>query len=101
MKSTKPLKVWCGIWHQDVSGRSFKSSKLPGESAVDLTQHLELVAVSLNLVLSLGGHIILKPLLLEKTVSLKSQSIIHNNGKKKNTYIRLPHQDCSFGDALT
>ncbi|ROL42056.1 hypothetical protein DPX16_19503 [Anabarilius grahami] len=26
MDSTRPLKVCCGIWHQDVSSRSFKSS---------------------------------------------------------------------------
>ncbi len=28
--STRPLKVCCGIWHQNVSSRSFKSCKLQG-----------------------------------------------------------------------
>ncbi|KAK3522397.1 hypothetical protein QTP86_009539 [Hemibagrus guttatus] len=28
MDSTRSLKVCCGIWHQDVRSRSFKSSKL-------------------------------------------------------------------------
>ena len=30
MDSTRPLKVCCGIWHQDVSSRSFMSCKLRG-----------------------------------------------------------------------
>ncbi|ROK35781.1 hypothetical protein DPX16_17524 [Anabarilius grahami] len=29
MDSTRPLKVPCGIWHQDLSSRSFKSCSLP------------------------------------------------------------------------
>ena len=32
-----PLKVCCGIWHQDVSSRSFKSCKLRGGASVDWT----------------------------------------------------------------
>lgn len=37
MDSTRPLKVFCGIWHQDVSSRSFKSCKLRGGASIDLT----------------------------------------------------------------
>lgn len=29
MDSTSPLKVSCAIWHQDISGRSFRSCKFP------------------------------------------------------------------------
>ena len=36
-ESIRPLKVCCGIWHQDVSSRSFKSCKLQGGASVDLT----------------------------------------------------------------
>ena len=31
------LKVCCGIWHQDVSSRSFKSCKLQGGASMDQT----------------------------------------------------------------
>lgn len=35
MDSTRPLKVCCAFWHQDVKSRSFKSCKLLGESSMD------------------------------------------------------------------
>ena len=35
MDSTRPLKVCCGIWHQDVSSRSFKSCMLQGGASMD------------------------------------------------------------------
>lgn len=79
VETWSPQNLWrCGIWHQDVSGRSFKSCKLPGESVVDQTH----ARLDCNL-----GNI--------------EADLAHKSGKKKNTYIRLPHQDCSFGDALT
>jgi len=37
MDSTRPLKVCCGIWQQDVSSRSFKSCKLRGGASMDRT----------------------------------------------------------------
>ena len=37
MDSTRPLKVCCGIWHQVVSSRSFKSCKLRDGASVDWT----------------------------------------------------------------
>ncbi|KAF7651609.1 hypothetical protein LDENG_00107270 [Lucifuga dentata] len=37
MDSTRPLKVSCSIWHQDVSSRSFKSCKLRGGASMDWT----------------------------------------------------------------
>ena len=36
-ESTRPLKMCCGIWHQDVSSRSFKSCKLWGGASIDRT----------------------------------------------------------------
>ncbi|KAK3535400.1 hypothetical protein QTP70_012829 [Hemibagrus guttatus] len=36
MDSTRSLKVCCGIWHQDVSSRSFKSSLIDSGSALNL-----------------------------------------------------------------
>ena len=35
MDSIRSLKVCCGIWHHDVSSRSFKSCKLRGGASVD------------------------------------------------------------------
>lgn len=35
MNSTRPLKVYCGIWHQNVSSKSFKSCKLRGGASID------------------------------------------------------------------
>jgi len=37
MDSTRPLKVCCGVWHQDVSSRSFKSWKLRGGASMGRT----------------------------------------------------------------
>ena len=37
MDSTRRLKVCCGIWHQDVSSRSFKSCKFRGGASMDRT----------------------------------------------------------------
>ena len=37
MDSSRPLEVCFGIWHQDVSSRFFKSSKLQGGASVDQT----------------------------------------------------------------
>lgn len=33
--STRPLVVWCGIWPQDVSGRSVRSCRLQGRASMD------------------------------------------------------------------
>ncbi|KAG9351058.1 hypothetical protein JZ751_024948 [Albula glossodonta] len=37
MASTRPLKVCGGIWHQDISSRSFKSCKMRGGASMDRT----------------------------------------------------------------
>ncbi|KAF7656706.1 hypothetical protein LDENG_00037350 [Lucifuga dentata] len=37
MDSTRPLKVSCGIWHQDVNSRFFKSCKFGGGASMDQT----------------------------------------------------------------
>ena len=37
MDSTRSLKVCCGIWHQDVGSRSFRSCKLWGGASMDWT----------------------------------------------------------------
>lgn len=36
MDSTRALNVACGIWHQDVSNRSFKTCELHGDVSMDL-----------------------------------------------------------------
>ncbi|KAK3518544.1 hypothetical protein QTP70_001606 [Hemibagrus guttatus] len=41
MDSTRSLKVCCGIWHQDVSSRSFKSSMPVPEMAVSPVKSLQ------------------------------------------------------------
>lgn len=60
MDSTRPLKLYCGIWHQDISSKSFKSYKMWGGDFTEIWgiwrpgQHFEHLVMFFN---SFLGHL--------------------------------------------